>query len=82
MAGSPTGIGNPGRVTTPTPGPARKHTPDAALKTAWAKISAPWVTSGSSPASLITAASAPVAVNRQYSNRNCTRCPRGSVISI
>ena len=53
IAGSPGGSGRPGRVTVPTPWPARKATPDprAANRTV-ARTSAPCVTSGSSPASL------------------------------
>ncbi len=53
IAGSPTASGSPGRVTVPTPSPAVKRTPapGAPLRTV-ATTSAPWVTSGSSPASL------------------------------
>ncbi len=53
IAGSPGGTGNPALVTVPTPGPARKVTPlpAAPLQTV-ETIMAPWVTSGSSPASL------------------------------
>ena len=59
IAGSPTGTGSPGRVTVPTPGPARNATPlpGAPSRTVeW--TSARWVTSGSSPASLTTPARA------------------------
>ncbi len=51
IAGSPGAIGNPALVTMPTPGPARKVTPRPPSRTV-ATIIAPWVTSGSSPASL------------------------------
>jgi hypothetical protein len=53
MAGSPGGTGSPGLVTVPTPGPARNVTPEPAgpARTV-TTISAPCVTSGSSPASL------------------------------
>ena len=63
MAGSPGGTGKPGRVTVPTPSPARKMTPlPGAARRTVARISAPWVTSGSSPASLTTpAVAAPLA---------------------
>ncbi len=57
IAGSPGGMGRPGRVTVPTPSPARKVTPlPGAPRRTVARISAPWVTSGSSPASLTTPA--------------------------
>ena len=53
IAGSPTASGRPGRVTVPTPSPARKPIPEpGAAQATSAMISAPWVTSGSSPASL------------------------------
>ena len=54
MAGSPTAIGNPGLVIVPTPLPCRNRTPCPDLpKRSSAMIKAPWVTSGSSPASFI-----------------------------
>ena len=57
IAGSPTAIGRPGRVTTPTPSPAMNSTPEpGSPRQTVARITAPWVTSGSSPASLTTAA--------------------------
>ena len=57
IAGSPGGSGRPGRVIVPTPGPARNARPLAGRRAETvARISAPWVTSGSSPASLTMAA--------------------------
>ena len=53
IAGSPTATGRPGRVTVPTPRPARNVTPvPGAPSRTVATTSARWVTSGSSPASL------------------------------
>ena len=53
IAGSPMESSNPGRVTVPTPAPARKRTPEpSGAVTTVTTISAPSVTSGSSPASL------------------------------
>ena len=57
MAASPGATGKPGKVTVPTPAPARKITPwPAARRRTTTTMTAPWVTSGSSPASLTTAA--------------------------
>ena len=62
IAGSPTAIGRPGLVTVPTPRPARKlHAAAGRPAPHVAMISAPWVTSGSSPASLMMPASPAVA---------------------
>ncbi len=59
MAGSPGGIGRPGLVTVPTPSPALKITPEpGGNRLTVALTKAPWVTSGSSPASLMMAADA------------------------
>jgi hypothetical protein len=59
IAGSPTGSGRPGLVTVPTPGPARNVTPlPGGPGRTVARIVAPCVTSGSSPASFTTAAMA------------------------
>src|SRR5471032_3235381 len=55
--------------------------PGVAFSRTWEKSSAPWVTSGSSPASLIVPASAPSSVRRQNSRRICTRLPLGKTIS-
>jgi hypothetical protein len=57
-AGAPTGRPNPGRVTVPTPGPARMATPALVPVGAHRTSAVTWarsVTSGSSPASLTTA---------------------------
>ena len=52
IAGSPTASGNPGNVTVPTPSPAWKDTPlPIPPSRTVTTIKAPWVTSGSSPAS-------------------------------
>ncbi len=57
MAGSPGGIARPARVTVPTPAPARNATPPpGSPRRTVARMRAPWVTSGSSPASLTTPA--------------------------
>ena len=57
MAGSPGGIGSPALVTMPTPGPALKLMPSPPSRTV-ATTMQPWVTSGSSPASLMIPARA------------------------
>jgi len=61
IAGSPTATGKPGLVTRPTPGPLTRtifsSCPSSSQRTV-APISAPLVTSGSSPASLTTVAMA------------------------
>ena len=57
IAGSPTARLRPGLVTVPTPSPARKTIPaPAGAGLTQDSTSAPWVTSGSSPASLRTPA--------------------------
>lgn len=62
MAGSPGGTRRPGWVTVPTPGAAMKRTSPAWLTETSAKIVAPSVLSGSSPAYLSTSArTAPLA---------------------
>ena len=82
IAGSPGGTGSPGRVTVPTPSPARKMTPlPGAPSRTVAQISAPWVTSGSSPASLITPAVAALSSMRVMASAKLGRSPRGSVTS-
>ena len=57
IAGSPTGRLRPGLVTMPTPSPARNTIPaPGGAGLTQDSTSAPWVTSGSSPASLRTPA--------------------------
>ena len=81
IAGSPTDRGNPGRVTTPTPSPAMNSTPEpASPRQTEARIRAPSVTSGSSPASLITAAVARGGRNDRSARSNTGRSPRGNRI--
>jgi hypothetical protein len=63
MAGSPTGTRIPGSVTVPTPGPARNRILPVWLGRTTAKITAPSVLSGSSPASLRTSARADPSLN-------------------
>src|SRR6266516_5547962 len=58
IAGPSTGKPRPGRVTVPTPSPPSRRTPGPASSVTLAVRWAPWVTSGSSPASLTTIASA------------------------
>ena len=79
MAGPPTARPNPGLVTTPTPTPPSSAYAGAQLTVA--VRCAPWVTSGSSPASLTTTASARSASMSHRSTGNETRCPAGSPTS-
>src|SRR5215210_6970750 len=58
IAGPPTGSPRPGFVTTPTPSPPSSSIPGSSLHETRAVRCAPCVTSGSSPASLTTTASA------------------------
>src|SRR5918998_2616721 len=58
IAGPPTGSPRPGLVTTPTPSPLSSSSPRSSLHETRAVRCAPCVTSGSSPASLTTTASA------------------------
>ncbi len=82
IAGSPGGSASPGRVTMPTPGPARNTTPDPGTPhPTRTRTSAPCVTSGSSPASFTTPATAMPASNPVSASANATRPPRGSPIS-
>ena len=83
MAGAPTGRPRPGRVTVPTPGPACSSTVPAARsagsQAAVTVMWAPWVTSGSSPASLTTAARPGWPVpGRRRPRRNGPAGPRAS----
>src|SRR6266540_6233974 len=75
MAGPPTSSPSPGRVTVPTPSPPSSRTPGAVLRPTRAVRCAPWVTSGSSPASLTTAASAQPSPSSQRATGKATRRP-------
>jgi hypothetical protein len=78
MAGSPGDIGSPGRVTVPTPAPALKRIPaPAGKRLSRATTSAPCVTSGSSPASLMTLASAQPSPCDVRAKANAGVWPRG-----
>ena len=55
MAAAPTGWSRPGFVTRPTPGPPSMTIPGSSRRDTRAKMRAPSVTSGSSPASLAMA---------------------------
>ena len=88
MAGPPMGRPRPGRVTRPTPSPCKKWMPGWSLKATVATIATPFVTSGSSPASLITVAlhvghvSAPFCGREQTeSTGRARRSPSGKPIS-
>ncbi len=76
MAGSPGGTGSPARVTVPTPSPARNVTPLPGLpRRTVARMRAPWVTSGSSPASFTTPAVAQSASLRVTASAKLGRSP-------
>ena len=78
IAGSPTASGRPGRVTVPTPSPARKRMPrPGAAQASSATISAPCVTSGSSPASLTMPARARAVRLLGERQRKARRLPAG-----
>jgi len=79
MAGSPTGTPRPGLVTTPTPSPPSRRSSLAKRTKAW--ISAPWVTSGSSPASLIIPTRTPSPFLSRRKTRKGCRHPAGSQMS-
>ena len=79
IAGSPTPIGNPAFVTVPTPSPATKTMPPA-LACTRTIINAPWVTSGSSPASLVIPASAQPSPQSICATANVGVSPLGSLI--
>ena len=96
MAGEPGSRPRPGLVTTPTPTPPSSSIPGPSRQVTVAVRCAPWVTSGSSPASLTTTASARSAepgspggagrplgrgTSAQDSTGNPTRRPDGSGIS-
>src|SRR5215212_3058094 len=76
MAGPPTGSPSPGLVTTPTPSPLSSSSPCSSRHETWAVRCAPSVTSGSSPASLTTTASAHESPSSQLSTSNSTRRSR------
>src|SRR5919202_155128 len=73
MAGPPTGSPSPSLVTTPTPSPRSSSRPGSSLHKTRAVRWASWVTSGSSPASLTTTASAHEPPTSQRSTSKETR---------
>ncbi len=75
MAGPPIGRPSPGRVTRPTPSPPSMRRPGSGSRKTRAVRWAPWVTSGSSPASFTTTASASPSPSRQLATANVTRRP-------
>src|SRR5919112_806737 len=84
IAGPPTANPKPGRVTRPTPSPRSSSTPGASRQETRAVRLAPCVTSGSSPASLTTTASAQEVPTSHRSTANRTRRSsplRGSFMS-
>ena len=77
MAASPTGWSRPGRVTRPTPWPPSMAIPGPVLRSTRAQMSAPSVTSGSSPPSLRTAQAAQPSPAACSSSSASTRTPAG-----
>src|SRR5829696_6063968 len=73
MAGPPTGSPSPGLVTRPTPSPRSSSSPGSSRHETRAVRWAPSVTSGSSPASLMTTASAHEDPRSHRSRSNATR---------
>src|SRR5918994_3081304 len=73
MPGPPTGSPSPGFVTTPTPSPRSSSSPGSSRQETRAVRCARSVTSGSSPASLTTTASAHEAPSSHLSTSNSTR---------
>src|ERR687890_418956 len=73
MAGPPTGSPSPGLVTRPTPSPRSSSSPGSSRHETRAVRWAPSVTSGSSPASLMTTASAHEGPRSHRSRSNATR---------
>src|SRR5215211_2742230 len=73
IAGPPTGRPRPGLVTTPTPSPPSNSSPGSSLNETRAVRCAPCVTSGSSPASFTTTASAHVSPTSHLSTSKDTR---------
>ena len=82
IAGSPGGSGRPARVTVPIPSPARNVTPDPGgpCETR-AMTSAPCVTSGSSPASLMMPARANPSPSSSKASAKDGRAPPGRVMA-
>src|SRR5829696_8883009 len=76
MAGPPTGSPSPGLVTRPTPSPRSSSSPGSSRHETRAVRWAPSVTSGSSPASLMTTASAHEDPRSHRSRSNATRRSR------
>src|SRR6266568_4534813 len=82
IAGPPTTRPRPGRVTVPTPSPPSSRSPGSARRLRRAVSCAPLVTSGSSPASLTTTASAQPSPSSHLATGNETRrAERGRPIS-
>jgi hypothetical protein len=79
MAGSPGGNGRPARVIVPTPGPALKRMPSPPGRTVAMTVQ-PWVTSGSSPASLTIPARAQPAPRSASASGKCGTSPFGRVM--
>jgi hypothetical protein len=86
IAGSPTGRPSPSRVTVPTPVPPRSTTSPSERQATVTVRCAPWVTSGSSPASLTTTAVAATgSTGAPSTTTECTanvcRSPEGNAMS-
>ena len=79
MAGSPGAMGRPPFVTIPTPGPAWKRMPSPPSRTV-ATTMQPWVTSGSSPASLMIPARAQPSPSSSSASGKLGVSPLGRVI--
>ncbi len=81
IAGSPGASGRPGLVMVPTPSPAQNVMPvSGAADRTVEMISAPWVTSGSSPASLTMPARAQPSPVSSSARANAGCSPFGKVI--
>ena len=81
IAGRPISSPSPGFVTVPTPIPPSISMPVVSVILTSVTISAPCVTSGSSPPSLITEHRAQSSPNSQLCRLICTICPLGSSTS-
>ena len=77
MAGPPSSSPRPGLVTMPTPTPPSSSRPGSPRQRTVAVSRAPWVTSGSSPASLTTTAIAWLSLRVHSSTGKLTRWPDG-----